>query len=148
MPKEILFELATPERSLYSESVEAVILPTVTGEITVLPGHVPLISVLVPGMVTVRANGKESYLAITGGYLEVQSGSRLLVMADACDRAEELNPERVEAARERARQALEDSRDADAMAVAAMTAALDREMARLKAVRRHRSRRLPNLSGE
>jgi F-type H+-transporting ATPase subunit epsilon len=138
----IQFELTTPERRLVDKPVSEAILPTRQGEIAVLPGHVPLVAVLQPGLMTLRtAEGEEEYLAVDSGFVEVLPGNRVVILADGADRAEELDLEKVEEARRKAEQDLEKAREADQAAVAAMMASLNREMARVKAVRKHRSHR-------
>ncbi len=141
--KKISLELTTPERIVFKIEADEVTLPTKEGEITVLPGHVPLVAVLVPGMMTVRSGGEESYVAVSGGFIEVQPDSRVIVLADTAERAEELDLKKVEEARAKAQKALLEQRGADDVASAAMLAELNREMARLKVARRHGVRSAP-----
>jgi len=137
------FELTTPERPLVKKSIKELVLPTQEGEIAVLPGHVPLVAILSPGMVTLRSeDGEEEYLAVDSGFIEVLPGNRIVVLADGAERADELDMEKVEEARQAAAKALENARDVDATAIASMTASLNREMARTKAIRKHRKRRV------
>ncbi|MBI4135835.1 ATP synthase F1 subunit epsilon [Candidatus Uhrbacteria bacterium] len=148
----ITFEIATPERVVYKETVDSLTLPTKDGEITVLPNHIPLVSVLVPGAITVRKGSDEQYLAVSGGFIEVQpaqispsekfqSGkpnTRVVVLADTAERAEELTVAAIEKARADAEQALKEKRSMDDETFAAAAAALERELARLKVVRKRR----------
>lgn len=138
---DIRFELTTPERIVVAEEIDGITLPTQTGEITVLKDHVPLVANLVPGMVIVYKDGKEEYLAISGGFVEIQPGNKVIVLADTAERAEELDMEKVEEARARAAKLLEKKRHAVGVSNAAMRAALNREMARLKVVKKYRGRR-------
>lgn len=144
----ISFELTTPERVAFESHSLSVTLPTTNGEITILENHIPLLAVLAPGMVTVKkADGSEEYLAVGGGFVQVRPMSsdnirtRVIVLADSADRSDELTVEAVEAARERARMALQEANRSDAVAFGAATVALEREIARLRVVRRkhHRS---------
>lgn len=132
----ITFELTTPERSVTKEEVDEITLPTRQGEITVLPNHIPLVAVLVPGMATIRKDGQESYLSVSGGFIEVQPGSRVIVLADTAERAEELDMAKIEAARETAERALQETRQAANLDFAEAAAALERELARLKVARK------------
>ena len=125
--------------SLSGESRATV--PTREGEITVLPGHVPLVASLVPGMITVQRSGGEQYLAVSGGFIEVQPGSKMIILADTAERAEELDLEKVDAARARAEKMLTEKRAIDDMSSAAAMAALERELARAKVARKHRAGR-------
>lgn len=137
----IKFELTTPERIVVSEEIDGITLPTQTGEITILKDHVPLVANLVPGMATVHKGGEEEYLAVSGGFVEVQPGNKVIVLADTAERAEELDMEKVEEARTRAAKLLEEKRHAADVSNAAMLAALEREMARLRVVKKYRGRR-------
>ncbi len=134
--EKIKFELTTPERMVFKEEIDQVTLPTREGEITVLPHHIPLVAVLVPGMATLVKNGTEQYVAVSGGFIEVQPGSRVIVLADTAERAEELDIKKIEEARERARVLLEEKRHVDTESFAAAAAALERELARLKVARK------------
>jgi F-type H+-transporting ATPase subunit epsilon len=135
----IRFELTTPERIVLKDDFASVTIPTREGEITVLPDHAPLVALLAPGAVTVRKGDQEAYLAVSGGFIEVQPGSRLIVLADTAERAEELDEKKVEEARERARALLDERRRIDDVSAAAAMAALERELARIKVVRKRRS---------
>lgn len=137
------FELTTPERIAVKKEVDQVTLPTQEGEISVLAGHVPLVAVLIPGIITLTSGKDEEYLAVSGGFIEVQPGSKVIVLADTADRAEELDLEKVEEARQRAQKLLADQRGVDDVSAAAMMAELNRELARLKVINKGRSRRQP-----
>jgi len=139
------FELITPERVVLKDEFDSATVPTGEGEITVLPGHVPLVATLATGMITVLKGGMESFLAVSGGFIEVQPGSKVIILADTAERAEELELEKIEAARERAEKLLTEKRQIDDLTSAAAIAALERELARLRVAKKHRSgrRQLP-----
>ncbi|MEK7516840.1 MAG: F0F1 ATP synthase subunit epsilon [Patescibacteria group bacterium] len=139
MSAKINFEITTPERVVYRDKIDQVTLPTKEGEITVLPNHIPLVGVLIPGALTVRKGGEETYMAVSGGFIEVQPGNRVVVLADTADRAEELDVEAIAAAQERARKLVEEKRNASEVDFAEASAGLARELARLKVARKHRS---------
>lgn len=139
----LTLELTTPERIVLKESYDSATIPTTEGEITVLPGHVPLVATLRPGMITVRRGSAESFLAVSGGFVEVMPDGRVVLLADSADRAEELDLAKVEEARERAQKLLEEKRDADDVSSAAAIAGLERELARVRVARHHRSRKVP-----
>ncbi len=136
----IQFEIATPERIVYKETVDSLTLPTKDGEITVLPNHIPLVAVLVPGVVVVRKGHTEQLMAVSGGFIEVQPNNRVVVLADTADRAEELTESAIEKARADAENVLKEKRNLDDESFAAAAAGLERELARLKVARRHRTR--------
>ncbi len=135
------FELTTPERLVLKEEYDAVTIPTQEGEITVLPGHVPLVANLASGVITVIEKDTEWSIAVSGGFFEVQPGSKVIVLADTAERAEELDYKSVQEARDRAAELLAGKRHADQVATAAAAALLAREMARLKVVEKYRRTR-------
>jgi len=134
-------EIITAERVVYrAEDVQEVVLPGVVGELAVLPKHAPLMTMLRPGILrVVREGGEEEELAVHGGFLEVRD-DRVTVLADAAERAEEIDVERAEVARRRAQELLAQRRR-DEMEFAAAQAALQRAVTRLKLAERVRRRR-------
>lgn len=144
----IAFELTTPERVVLKTTFDSVTIPTQEGEITVLPGHIPLVSNLAPGVLTVRKGNEEEYLAVSGGFIEYQQGDRLIVLADTAERAEELDLKKIEEARERAQKLLTEKRHAEDISSVSAVAALERELARIKVIQRHRSSRRSNPLGK
>ncbi len=132
-------DIITPDATVYSGEAEAVTLPTADGEITVMGGHEPLISVLGSGTMVIRSQGEDKLFAVSKGVIEV-TGPAIKILADIADRAEALEEAAIEAARKRAEDLQSQRRD-DAEGFADATALLNREIARLKTVRRHRSGR-------
>ncbi len=139
-------ELITPDGPVFEGEADAVSLPTPDGEITVLPHHIPIVSIVVPGSITVRTEGREQLFAVSRGVIEVD-GTTVRVLADTADRAEQLEEQAIEQAKARAEKLMQERR-ADAEGFAEATAMLDREIARLQVVRRHRSRRSLPHTGE
>lgn len=133
------FSITTPERVVYEDEVDEVTLPTTEGEITVLPHHIPLVTLSRAGVIRVKKAGKEEYLAVSGGFVEVQPGSKLTILADTAERAEELDIKKIEEAHERARKIMEEKDHTDDVAYASAAAALERELARLKVAHKHRT---------
>lgn len=126
----LLLKIVTPERIVYEDTVDSVTAMTQTGEITVLPGHVPLVTNLQAGELRVRQNGTETFLVASTGFLEVRPGNQVVVLADTAERVEELELEKIEEAKERARRLLEEKRNVDDVAFADAAAMLERELAR------------------
>jgi len=138
MADKIDLKVVTPERVVYEDVVDGVSVMTANGEVTVLPGHIPLISNLVPGEARVTKRGKSHVLAVSTGFLQVRSGEEVVILADTADRLEELEPQSIEEAKERARKLMEEARDEDDVAFARASAQLERELARERVMRRHR----------
>jgi F-type H+-transporting ATPase subunit epsilon len=130
-------EIVTPERLAYSESVDAVVLPGVEGELGVLPHHAPLITMLGVGELRVRKAGVEESFAIVGGFLQVRP-DKVVVMAETADMASEIDLERAQEARREAEKVLEGA-PTDAADLASARAQLQHALLRIRvAERRHR----------
>lgn len=134
-------EITTPDRPMFEGEVDSVSLPTPQGEITILPHHIPLISIVVPGVITVRQKGSEQLLAVSRGVIEVD-GRTIRVMVDTADRADELQEQAILKAKVEAEK-LQKERRSDREGFAEATAILERELARLQVVRRRRGSRSP-----
>ena len=102
----IQLEIVTPERLAYSDTVDSVQLPGVEGELGVLPGHAPLVSMLGVGELRIRKGGTEESFAIVGGFLQVRP-DKVVVMAETADMASEIDLQRALAAKAEAERALE-----------------------------------------
>ena len=132
-------EIITPDCTIYSGEADKISLPTPDGEITVLPHHIPLISIVIPGTVEIRSGRVENLFAVSRGVIEVD-GKTVRLLVDTADRAQELTEEATLRAKEAAQKLMTEKRH-DTEGFAEATAMLERELARLKVVRRHRSRR-------
>ncbi|MSQ11235.1 MAG: F0F1 ATP synthase subunit epsilon [Dehalococcoidia bacterium] len=98
-------EIVTAERPLLTDEVELVVAPGTEGELGILPHHAPLLTALAPGELRIRKGGQEQFIAISGGFMEV-FGNKVTILADAAERAEEIDEERAQAAMRRARERL------------------------------------------
>jgi F-type H+-transporting ATPase subunit epsilon len=105
LPESIDLEIVTPERHVLHESVQSLELPGQEGYMGILPGHAPLLTELGIGALIYRKGKEVQYLAVIRGYAEVLPG-RVIVLADYCERAEEIDVVRARAAAERARERL------------------------------------------
>ena len=130
MPDLIELEVATPERQLVREQVSEVQLPGKDGYMGILPGHAPLLGRLGVGFLSYLAGGKRRYLAVHGGFLEVQP-DRVRVLADMAERAEEIDVDRARADLNRAQEQL--INPALGVDPAAALAAVERAEARIAA---------------
>ena len=100
--KIIKFEIATPERVVLKEEITQVSVPTVEGEITVFPGHLPLVSILKPGVLELKkVDASTEIISVSGGFIEVLH-DKIIILADTAERAEEIDIARAEEARKRA----------------------------------------------
>ncbi|MCK4222394.1 MAG: F0F1 ATP synthase subunit epsilon [Dehalococcoidia bacterium] len=130
-------EVVTAERMVFSDDVNEAVAWGVEGQLGILPHHTPLMTMLQAGELLIRRGEEEQYLAISGGFLEVRS-DKVVILADGCERAEEIDTARAEAARRRAQETL--STGPAGVHDAAAEAALRRSLARLKVAGRKRHR--------
>lgn len=134
----IRLEVVTPEKMVFSDDVDVILAWGVEGQLGILPHHAPLMTMLQPGDLLIRKGSKEEFLTISGGFLEVRP-DKVVILADACERAEEIDVARAEAAKQRAQEALKTA--ATVVDAAAAEAALRRSLARIKAVEKIRRKR-------
>lgn len=139
MSDKIAFEITTPEGVVYKESIDQITIPTTSGEITILPHHIPLVAALKAGEMIIKQGNQETALACSGGFLEVLPKNRVVVLADNAERAEHINLERAEAARARAVELLQQKHVEDVDYVS-LQAKLERELARIRVARKHHSK--------
>ncbi|MFA5926358.1 MAG: F0F1 ATP synthase subunit epsilon [Parcubacteria group bacterium] len=136
----IKFKIVTPERTVYESEVDQVTLPTSEGEITVLPNHIPLISVLRAGEIVAKRENEEVAIAASGGMIEVQK-NEITVLADTAERAEEIDVKRAEEAKARAEKIKEEKIRMDETEYATAAAILEKNLARIRVAKKHLTRR-------
>src|SRR5216683_4225911 len=133
MANTLKLEIVTPDAKTYSEDVEMVTLPAVEGEMGVLPHHVPLMTQIVPGEIIARKDGKDFFLAVGEGFVEI-TGERVAIMTDMAVSAENIDEAKAEEARQRAEARLAEHVDDEEAAM--VSAALAHSLAQLKVKRR------------
>jgi F-type H+-transporting ATPase subunit epsilon len=133
-------EIVTAERQIYSDTVNAVVADGIEGQLGILPHHAPLITMLKPGELLIRKDSEETFMAITGGFLEVRP-EKVIILADACERSEEIDMERAEAAKRRAEERLK--AHIPEIDLLRAEAALRRSMIRIKVAERRRRKTTP-----
>ncbi len=133
MTETLRLEIVTPEAIAYSEDVEMVTLPSVEGELGILPGHVGLMTQLVPGEMIVHRDGHDEFLAVGEGLVEV-TGKRVSILTDMAIAADKIDEAKIEEARQRAEARLREKISAEE--VASVNASLARSLAQLHVKRR------------
>jgi len=136
MAATLKLEIVTPEGSTYSEQVEMVTLPGAEGEMGIFPQHAPLMTQVVPGELIARKDGKEYFLAVGEGFVEI-TAERVAIMTDMAIRAENIDETRAEEARKRAEARLAEKLEGEEAAM--VSAALAHSLVQLKVKRRQRS---------
>jgi F-type H+-transporting ATPase subunit epsilon len=127
-------EIATPEEMVFSADVEMVTLPGVEGQMGVLPQHVRLMTLLVPGEMIVRKDGHDEFLAVGEGLVEV-TNDRISIATNMAVAADKIDEAAVEEARQRAVDRLNEKLSSEE--VASVNASLTRALAQLRVKRRH-----------
>ncbi|RKX36046.1 MAG: ATP synthase F1 subunit epsilon [Verrucomicrobia bacterium] len=103
----LVLEIVTPEEKVYEETIDTVVLPTTSGEISVLPGHIPLVTKLNPGELLVTVQNKTELLVVGRGFARIE-GDRVSVLAESAIEEANIDESAVEAALQRAKEALSD----------------------------------------
>jgi len=131
----LLLEIITPEKVVLKDEVDEVIVPTITGEIAILPNHAQLLTKINPGELVIKKNGKSQSFAILGGFLEVVN-NHISVLADYAIRAEDIEIAKVQEAQERAKQKMKQKETEQNFRVA--EAELRKSLLQLKIARKHK----------
>lgn len=147
MGKEIELKIVTPEKVIYDKRVSSVSVPTLEGEITVLPDHLPIIAAIKPGELKIKIDGKEEYFSVTKGVLEVD-GKMITLLTDAAERAEAIDEQRALEAKQKAKEIMEKVK-AGEEDYADAVAHLERAIARLRIAQKRKNYRPggPGISG-
>lgn len=96
-----LLEIITPEKVVYRDEVNEVIVPTVNGEIAILPNHINLLAQINPGELIVKKGLSNQSIAITGGFLEINN-NKISILAEFAIRAQDIEIARATDAKKRA----------------------------------------------
>lgn len=131
-------EIITPERVVFAEDVDEVVIPAVEGEVTILPEHIPLFTRVLPGEIKFMQGENEHFLAIAEGFLEVLN-DHVNILTNYAVRSEEVEIAKVEAAKKRAEEALSEKKSEQGVVVA--EAELRKAILELKVARRRHGTR-------
>jgi len=108
----LTLEIVTPEAKVYSDTIDSVVIPTVEGEIGVLPGHIPLLTQIEHGELRVSKGNVTQWLAIGGGFAQID-GDTVRVLAENAIAEEKIDENAVENAMKRAEQELKEAKNLD-----------------------------------
>lgn len=138
MAKTIQCDIVSAKESIFTGKVEMVVAHGALGDLGVMPGHAPLMTQLAPGPVRViKEGGEEEIFYVSGGFLEVQPAV-VTVLADAAERAKDLDEAAAEAARKAALEALQNQQSE--MDTGAALAALAEAAAQLRTLQQIKNR--------
>ena len=133
MAKTLRLEIVTPDAVVYSADVDMVTLPAVEGQMGVLPEHIRLMTQMVPGEMIVHRNGRDEFLAVGEGLIEI-TGDSVSILTDMAIAADKIDEAKVEEARQRAEARLREKISDEE--VASVNASLARSLAQLQVKRR------------
>jgi len=105
MAETIHLDIVTPEKVIFSDSVDMVTAPGTLGEFGVLPGHADFVTSIEIGEVCIKKGDKSYFVAISGGFAEVMS-DRVIILADTAEMSQEIDIKRAEAAKNKAEEKL------------------------------------------
>ena len=108
----LTLEIVTPEAKVYSDTIDSVVIPTVEGEIGVLPGHIPLLTQIEQGELRITKGTVTQWLAVGGGFAQID-GDVVRVLAENAITEEKIDENAVETAMKRAEQELKDAKHLD-----------------------------------
>ncbi len=147
MSSTFLLRMITPEQIIYQQPATKLIINTLEGEITILPSHTPLVSVIKPGEAKITElqdhnTPKERTMAVSEGIIEIRENTVRLLLQKA-ERVEELEREKIELAKKKAEEMIEKAKKmgVDKQEFAKLESGLEREIARLKVLEKYRRKR-------
>jgi len=127
----------TQEQVILDDQVDLVLIPGVEGELGILPHHIPLITTLKAGVVTVRKNDRDTIIAIGGGFAAMEPGNHLSILADSAVKAQDISLKQAEAARQRAEEKMHQKDQFSDREFKVAEAELRRAIVELKVARKH-----------
>ncbi len=133
----LLLEIITPEKVVYKDEVQEVVVPTVNGEIAILPNHVNLLTQVNPGELIIKKGTSQQYLAITGGFLEVQ-GNKISILAEYAVKAQDIEVARAMEAKKRAEKIMSEKSTDNELRIA--QAEMIKAILELKVATKHKRR--------
>ena len=135
----LLLEIITPEKVVYSDEVNEIIVQTVNGEIAILPHHVNLLTQISPGEMIVKKGSNLQHLAVTGGFLEVID-NKVSILAEYAIKAQDIEVEKAMEAKKRAEKVMKEKSTDNEVKIA--QAEIMKSILELKVATRHKKRPL------
>ncbi|MFH0819131.1 MAG: ATP synthase F1 subunit epsilon [Patescibacteria group bacterium] len=135
--KTIKLIVTAPQGNLYNDELEQITATTMLGEITILPNHIPLISILQSGELIIQKDGKKIPFAVYGGFIEIKNNNEVIILADSAEHVDAIDEANVEAAAKKAEEILKEKFNTSDYEDAALN--LAREQARLRIVKKYKN---------
>ncbi|MFC4321910.1 F0F1 ATP synthase subunit epsilon [Litchfieldia salsa] len=108
--KTVKVSVVTPDGPVYEADVEMVVTRAQSGELGILPGHIPMVAPLQIGVVRMKKATNTELVAVSGGFLEVRP-DQVTILAQTAETAEQIDARRAEEAKQRAEQRLQAKQD-------------------------------------
>lgn len=143
----IHLQLVTPNGTLFDEKFDSITLPTIDGQITILPNHAPLVAILSTGEAKVTTGNRNQFVHVEGGLAYVKGGNEVSLLADGAEHTERLNEAQILAAKKRAEELMSQDNIADEE-YAQAAASLELNISKLSAIRRHAHRSRHPITSE
>ena len=141
--KKLQIQIITPSGISHSCESDLLTAPAVMGTVGILPNHIPLFTKLEPGEIKIKTGGINEYIAITGGFMDVNSSSRVTILTDSAQRSEEIDEKRAEKAKEEAEKLLKDREKLSEKEFAVAENSLRKALLDLKVSRKRKIKKLP-----
>ncbi len=144
MAKQLKLKIITPEKLVLEELVESVTLPTLEGEITILPEHVPIIAGLKSGDIVAVANGEHIPYAVVGGFVEVKKEegmTTVAILADFAEHISEITDEAIEKAKARSLELQKLAENKEVVDFEHFASELERSLTRVKIADKWKTRK-------
>lgn len=136
------FKIVTPEKVIYENEIFQVSIPTMNGEVTILPNHIPLVSVLKAGELKIKDKDGEHNMAVSGGFLEVRGNNEIVILADHAERVADIDITKAEEAKQRAEEQMKNIQNVQDVDYARLQAVIERETNKMRVAKKYRN--LPN----
>jgi F-type H+-transporting ATPase subunit epsilon len=133
----LTLEIVTPENRVYNDTIDTVVIPTLEGEIGILPGHIPLLTQVADGELRVTKGSETKALVVGVGFAEIE-GDRVKILAEFAINEAQIDEEAAEKAIQRAEEALKAKQQLDPFEVERLEALVRFSVAQLGVKRRRR----------
>lgn len=131
-------QVVTPEKQILDVEAKEIIAPTTSGEITILPQHIPLVTQIAPGELIIKLESKDEHLVVVGGFLEV-TPDKVTILADYAAKGDNLSAAAAQEAKERAEKKMKEKLSEKDYAIA--EAELRRALLELRVANKYKSSR-------
>ena len=145
MSNRIKLKIVTPEKLILEEEVDAVIVPTLEGEITILPEHIPIVAGLKSGDIVGIKDGEHIPMAVVGGFIEVKkdenNNTTVVILADFAEHVADITEEAIAKSKARAEELKKLAEDKGVVDFEHFAAELEKSLTRIKIADKWKSKK-------